>query len=168
MISEDIHNKVVEVIKMLTDKTFDIYNITIEPDISYNLRGAFAGTASFSKNLIKLNRFLIVENLDRYIEDTIPHEFAHLVTKKLYPFSKPHGKEWKSVMKTLGYTPERCHNMDTSNAVTIKKEYLYKCKCSEMMFSRIRHKRAQSYLKNYNKEYYSCRKCKGKLVFIKN
>ena len=96
------------------------------PSIDYNLRGTTAGTARASKWHIQLHPVLLETHQDEMINETVPHEFAHLVTSQLYPntkrtvFSKgrPHGTEWKHVMRLLGVKPERCHNMNVPTSIS--------------------------------------------------
>lgn len=106
------------------------------PRVIYELRGRTAGTASYSKWEINLNAVLLMENVDDFIERTVPHELAHLITDKLYPENhrpkrdpwsgrrpkrSPHGADWQYVCRAIGMTDvTRCHSYDTSNS-TVKK-----------------------------------------------
>lgn len=98
------------------------------PTVSYNKGGTTAGTANQGTWHIELNPVLLVENQNQMINDTVPHEFAHLVTGQLYPDTKrtwskkgrPHGAEWQYIMRVLGVNPSRCHTMDVSSVKRIK------------------------------------------------
>ena len=95
-----------------------IYNIKMDiPTLSFKLKGTTAGYAQYDIHTVKLNPVFLMENTRDMIEDTIPHEVAHLVVYAVYfvrmrTYPKPHGNEWKSVMFALGLNPTRCHNYD--------------------------------------------------------
>lgn len=114
-----------------------------------------AGQAAVYKNIIRLNPDYLIENTDEMINVVIPHEIAHILTKKLYPNAKQaHGPEWKSIMIKLGLQPNPYHNM------LIKKysEFLYTCDCGRPFgLSRCRHNRI---LRGWD---YTCPICKGKV-----
>lgn len=100
------------------------------PTISYALTGTTAGMAYYRRNLLKFNAKLLVENEQEFIENTVPHELAHLATELIYPEAhkrstftgkrNPHGRQWQSIMRTLGVEANRCHNYDTSGTVRRK------------------------------------------------
>lgn len=100
------------------------------PTISYALTGTTAGMAYYRHNLLKFNAKLLVENEQEFIENTVPHELAHLATELIYPEAhkrststgkrNPHGHQWQSIMHTLGVEAKRCHSYDTSGTVRRK------------------------------------------------
>ena len=58
-------------------------------------------------------------------------ETAHYIQRKLYPFSKAHGTEWKYVMRILGVPATRCHDYDTENVkVRHVQKFSVVCNCS--------------------------------------
>ena len=88
------------------NKNFDI------PVIKYDLKGVVAGQCIYI-GIIRLNSFLLRENLEDFLENTIPHEVAHYIAVKVFgSLIKPHGKEWKMIMNLLGVFPVRCHSYD--------------------------------------------------------
>ena len=103
------------------------------PSVDFDLLGCCAGRAHYRKNRIRLNPVLLLEHQANFIEETVPHEVAHLLTRTLYLGPgriKPHGPEWKSVMLALGLKPIRCHNYDVSNAqVRHERRFSYACAC---------------------------------------
>lgn len=140
MITTAIKQKVTDKLKACIAIANKRYGIDVKfPNVVYQKRGTTAGTANYRTWTIDLNPVLLVENLDDFIEDTVPHELAHLVTNMVYPHAhkrvygqkrSPHGSEWQSVMRVLGANPSRCHSYDTSNARTrTKASYDYKCNC---------------------------------------
>lgn len=165
-VSKDVKKQVMEKIdecmaiarKTWPHVTFD------DPTVSYDLRGTTAGRAYDAKWLIKLNAVLLMENVDEMVNDTVPHELAHLLDGKLHPETRNsrvsvtrtgqvrrtkrslHGPTWKSIMRVLGVNPERTHSMDTTRArVRQTTRYPYICKCctSEVLMGPKQHKRAQ-------------------------
>lgn len=128
------------------DLANEIYGINLTlPEIMFNLKGQVAGTANFWAWTLKFNPILLVENFDDMISQTVPHEVANLVARKksMCPI-KPHGNEWKSVMRAFGKQPLRCHSYDTTNAKTrVTEKYLYECTgCKKQLkVGKIRHNR---------------------------
>lgn len=114
------------------------------PTIGFDLSGTTAGKAYWTKNHVQLNAVLYVENVQDFLVNTIPHELAHLIARQVYGRAiKPHGKEWQSVMRSLGVEPSRTHDYDVTNARTVT-TYPYLCKCSTHAITktRLRHARA--------------------------
>jgi len=51
------------------------------------------------------------------VEETIAHEIAHHITRKLYPLAKQaHGPEFRSVMQAIGYDGSTYHTMNPKAA----------------------------------------------------
>ncbi len=111
------------------------------PVVTYDLRGRTAGTANYVKWHINLNAVLLMENVDEFLERTVPHELAHLITDRVYPEAHErklvlksgmrltykrakrdvHGPRWQSVCRTLGMTDvTRCHSYDVTNSKVVK------------------------------------------------
>lgn len=124
------------------------------PNVVYKKRGTVAGVAKHYMWEIDLNPVLLMENLDEMINDTVPHELAHLIDYQLHPENfasgritmtrsgryrrekrSVHGPTWKNIMIVLGVDPSRTHNMDTTNS-RVKKgpKHVYVCKtCGTVM-----------------------------------
>ncbi len=83
---------------------FSLYGRAFElPSIEWNLRGSFAGRADGRNNRMRLNPVLLCENTEDFIKQTVPHEVAHLANRTVHgPHVRPHGPEWKSMMRALG------------------------------------------------------------------
>jgi len=135
--------------------------------IGYDLKGTTAGTANYYSKKVKFNKVLIEENFEHFINDTIPHEVAHIVTYYFYGDNQTaHGKAWKYVMShVFGVKPERCHSLDTTNSrVRNTKKFIYTCPCNKTFnLSSNRHKKIQEW--GFNR---LCSTCKGRLVFTGN
>ena len=145
--------KRIEEVKQLAEIKFD--KKFPVPYVSYALTGRTGGQAHCGKWEIRVNKKLMMENFDEYIRQTIPHEFAHLVVFKQFGNVKPHGEEWKKVMKVFGLQPKRCHSYVLGKSRRCPHEW--KCKCQSFFVSRKRH---ETYLSRPAR----CRKCKGTLV----
>ncbi len=92
------------------------FNLAIpNPQIHFSLKGTTAGRAHYGKHLIQYNPTLLRENL-RFLSRTVPHEVIHLAAFRMHGSGiKPHGNEWKSLMRGFGLDAVRCHNYDTAN-----------------------------------------------------
>ena len=177
MITTAIKQKVTDKLKACIAIANKRYGIDVKfPNVVYQKRGTTAGTANYRTWTIDLNPVLLVENLDDFIEDTVPHELAHLVTNMVYPHAhkrvygqkrSPHGSEWQSVMRVLGANPSRCHSYDTSNARTrTKASYDYKCNCCGQVIKLgpKRHAQEQRQPGWYN--HGGCGRAAGKLTLV--
>jgi len=134
--------------------------------VSLDLKGTCAGKAYHWENRVKLNRFLLRQNPESMVNQTLPHEIAHVITHIQYPFAKgSHGPEWQSVMRMFGLVPDTCHDYDTSNVGTWKlKRFEWLCPCGTKPMAAIRHKRALKNIRERGNSGYTCRKCKTFIV----
>lgn len=100
------------------------------PTVSFYLRGATAGTATLQKNHIRINPALYIRNKKDMLEQTVPHEVAHLVAWRVF-HDKGHQAGWKSVMGHFGLKADRCHTMDVSEVkqAYTRRRFLYNCSC---------------------------------------
>lgn len=71
-----------------------------------------AGRAFYEDNpqYIDLSTELFWEYTEEFLNDTIPHELAHLVAYTVYG-DTGHGKGWKSVLSHMKINTTRLHNM---------------------------------------------------------
>lgn len=131
------------------------------PKISFNQRGKTAGTAYLELWEIRLNPILLSENSDAFINEVIPHEYAHLLTFALFGRVQPHGKQWQMMMEQVMQLPaKRTHQFATENSQTRQyQRFTYECSCQTHSLTSIRHNRLQS-----GKAEYHCRKCGALLV----
>ena len=110
------------------------------------------------KDRLSYNQRLLVENTEKFLARTVPHEVAHWVVRKVFSGRrKPHGSEWKSVMYVLGVEATRCHNYNTANA-SKSDTYTYHCRCQEHQVGLTRHRRAKA------GENYFCKTCKASII----
>lgn len=131
----------------------------VKPVFNFNQRGRTAGTAYLQKNEMRFNAFMLTQDPDKFIEQVVPHEVAHLVVYQIYGAKpRPHGPEWVAIMEHLfNVEAERTHTFDVPKP---KNLYLYQCGCQTHEFTAHRHgrvKRGTQYL---------CKLCKEPLVFL--
>ncbi|WP_386687511.1 SprT family zinc-dependent metalloprotease [Lonepinella sp. MS14437] len=132
------------------------------PTISYDVRGVKAGVAYLPQNLIKLNRTLLLENPQEFIQQVVPHELAHLLVFQLFGRVKPHGKEWQWIMQNLFQLPaDTCHQFDVQSVQG--KTYAYACDCQIHQLSQRRHNKIMR-----ESAVYFCRVCRKKLNFCES
>ena len=163
-------NTVIERVEYFVNKGNEIFNTDLGmPTVLFKKRGTTAGTAWYDKMELDFNAGLLVDNFEHFMNDTIPHEVAHLIDKHVYGHRRTysgkrisHGQTWKSIMRQLGVDPERCHKMDTSKTAMPITKHIYVCEgCKqELVISQVRHNK----LLRGRVKYYS--HCRGtKLVF---
>ena len=132
-----------------------------EPKIEMDLTGKCAGLYCSVNNLIRFNFNLLMENKQDFINETIAHEVAHLVTHVIDRSSKPHGSTWRAIMKLFGIAnPGIYHEYDVAPVKRQKKPYLYKCNCQEHHFTTRKHRNVM------NGAQYSCIYCKSRCQFV--
>lgn len=178
-VTAEIRTRVTTKIQHGIDLAKRRYNIEINmPTVVYKKRGTTAGVANYRTWTIDLNPVLLIENIDKFITRTVPHELAHLICDLVYPHAhRPgrgakrdvHGSYWKDIMRTLGVPSHeitRCHSYDVSTVkrVSTRTSYAYKCITCNDDFS-IGPKRHARLLADPN--VLTCRRCgrtHGKLV----
>jgi SprT protein len=133
------------------------YNRTFpRPTVDFAIRGRTAGRAFCLRNHISFNRMLLMQEGDKFIENTPGHEVAHLVARHVYGNTiSSHGNEWKSVMVAIGQVPNRCHDFE------VRTGNIYFCKCPnrEHHLSTRMHNSIQAGKNRI------CNRCRTRLVF---
>ena len=128
------------------DKANDIYNLSMSyPTIRFTQRGMTGGSAKARLWEVNFNEALMVDNLSEYVNQTAPHEVAHLVCYRLngnefeYRFTKTgkrqrisHGERFYSIMRDFGVEEKTTHSMDVSKVRQKRRpapKYAVKCSC---------------------------------------
>lgn len=127
--------------------------------VRFDLKGTCAGKACWrgEEFWMQFNLDIAAENLDEYLNRTVPHELAHILQYKYARGSKPHGPEWDRFCVILtGKTMPRCHSYDVNHLRRKRnvKYYLYSCGCRTHQISSTTHNRIMSGKKRYN-----CTRC---------
>lgn len=162
------------------------------PPIHYDVRGTNGGY--HQSGAVHFNPTLLMENVEIFMERTVPHEVAHHIDTLNGDNARPvrdvnrvfndvmsgrrprrakrsiHGPSWEKICRIFGMTDiERCHKYDVSNAqVKIKNKFEYKCGgCSQAIFmSSVRHNKFRQ-----GRSTYWCSKCgrdRGSLTLVRN
>lgn len=165
MTDDSLQSKVVTLTRRLIEQAETGFQVSIPaPVLRFDLTGRAAGMVVFypSGALIRFNQKMLVENGQPFLEQTVPHEVAHLVARTLHgTHIRPHGPEWKSIMAFFGALPHRCHNFITASSQRRHMRYFhYRCDCREHRLSAVRHNRCRSGVT------YLCRLC-GSPLFCK-
>ena len=134
------------------------------PQVAFDLRGQAAGQAVWRAGqppLLRFNLAIARHYGDDFVNETVAHEVAHVVARHCHPGGRPHGREWRAVMRQFGIRePRRCHDYrDGSEAVRRQRRWLYECSCRMHQLSTTRHRRIQAGLTVYH-----CRQCRGVLT----
>lgn len=70
---------------------------------------------------VNLNMILFEDNVEYILNDTIPHEIAHLVQFDKFNHrgadTQGHGIEWQEISRRFGKTPHKFHTLDTARSI---------------------------------------------------
>lgn len=127
------------------------------------------GVWSGKSEMIVINPDYFKNHYDEQLNDTVPHEVAHYVTRHVFGKVQTHGREWASVMNLIGIPADRCHTFSLEGVKTrkVEKPYHYTCGCSERehTLTKLRHNKCQSNLIRCGKTAFSCRTCGKSIVY---
>ena len=127
--------------------------------VTFDLTGSAAGMYRVhgAERVIRYNPYIFAKYFANNLAVTVPHEVAHYVTDRLYGLRniRPHGAEWKTVMRSLGADPSVTARYDLSGVpVRRQRRYSYRCECSAHQLSSCRHNKIQR-----GQSSYLCRRC---------
>lgn len=133
-------------------------------EIRFDLIGQVAGMycVRHDTRWIRYNPFLFAKYFNDNLANTIPHEVAHYVVEQLYGFRgiKPHGQQWRQIMRKLGAEPSRTSDYDLEGIPHRRQRtYSYQCQCRQHQLSTRRHNKIQR-----QGILYICRYCDQTLV----
>lgn len=130
--------------------------------VHFDLRGRSAGqfrvrrVGRHCEYAIRYNPWVFAADFDHHRFDTVAHEVAHYVVHLLHPGARPHGREWKALMRRFGATPRACSPYDLTG-VPLRKQgrHPYRCACPDLFhcLSTTRHRRVLQGTR------YLCRQC---------
>ena len=134
-----------------------------ELDIRFSLYGSSrVGYANWYKRRLSFHKILAETNTKEYIKDTVIHEVSHLFQKNIYPYSKPHGREFQRICKALGGNGNRTSNQNTKGMGRMKRRYIYTCpRCGkEIKLTTYKHNEEQR-----GTSCYLCKTCRVKIKY---
>lgn len=100
------------------------------PEVLFNLTGTCAGKAARKGTYIRYNLDICATNEEDFFKRTVPHEVAHIVVAQLSGARvKPHGNQWKRVMRLFGAPMSRTHTYDMTD-VPIRRQIRFTAECS--------------------------------------
>jgi len=145
-----------------------LYQQTFAPiPVQFDLRGRAAGQFRLRcqgrqrEYAIRYNPWVFAADLAHHQSDTVAHEVAHYIVHLLHPGAKPHGREWKALMRQFGATPKACTPYDLTG-VPLRQQgrHAYLCACPDRLhaLSTTRHRRVLQGTR------YLCRNCKAALT----
>ena len=142
-----------------------IYRRQFEPvQIRFDLKGAASGMfcCSSSGTVIRYNPHIFAKHYAYSLANTVPHEAAHYIVHCVHGAGKvrPHGDEWKELMRLFGVEPRRTSCLDLEGIpLRRQRRHAYSCACRSHEISSVRHNR----IRNGTARYY-CRACRGELI----
>jgi len=125
-------------------RLFPAFKLTDEElPIVFVWSGRVAGMAKRRKNVYNLEFNIEAIHRDRaeMVDNTIPHEMAHIVDMYLHGGKSSHGPRWQSIIQALGGSPERTHDIPLTKARRSRK-YLYQASCGTEIEIGPRHHKA--------------------------
>jgi predicted SprT family Zn-dependent metalloprotease len=110
-------------VKEQTENALKFYGLK-NWNVGFDTAKTRLGRCSYTKKLISLSEFYVVNNSFDDIQNTILHEIAHALSFLVFK-ERGHGHIWKSLAIQIGCSGERCRKADEINLPTAK--YVYKC-----------------------------------------
>lgn len=127
---EQIKAKIAE----LQEIAMQVYGRAFPVQVKMNNRlSTTAGRAWLEQGLVEFSTKLYNENKESFLDDTVGHEFAHIVAFQVFQ-DKGHGAGWKSVVNSLGVGTKRCHSYQVA-AKPSSSKHVYTCGCKEHVIS---------------------------------
>ncbi|MBA6412604.1 SprT-like domain-containing protein [Parahaliea sp. F7430] len=133
--------------------------------VSFDLSGRSAGMfrVAGQRRWIRYNPWIFSKFFEENLANTVPHEVAHYIVDVLYTRHRirPHGPQWREVMRVFGAEPEVTFSLDLSGVPQRRQQrHHYHCGCQDHALSTTRHHRVLKGLGRYH-----CRRCRGLLVY---
>ena len=170
MVNPETHKRIEDKILDVLLRAQEIYKQSFDvPQLVYKQMGRTAGKAWFSAWKIEINPdFLNNGHLSDMINVTVPHELAHLISRKVYgDLGAGHGRFWKSVMIRLGLRPDRCHDYSLEGVKTRRTKRTQTATCptcgEQLMITPYRVRQIQNGAKVYCTKTMRCRYAKKTL-----
>lgn len=114
-------------------------------EVRFDLKGNSAGQAMLKggKLILRFNQEAIEKGYKEMVEDTIPHEVAHLVCFVDPSYGKSHDKGWSEVAKSLGGSGNRIHQIELTKARRVRRYFYVLSDGSELALTKEQHTKLQ-------------------------
>lgn len=135
------------------------------PKLTWFPRGSTAGWAIYGTWEIKINAHLAERQPVDCLENTVPHEVAHLLTWWEHGrVADQHGREWQEACRWLGMAdPKACHRFGPADTgAMVQRRWPARCPCG---FPHLVSTTLRNQIFNCEKRR-RCVKCKGRLELI--
>jgi len=120
------------------------------------------GLAKLQQRQIEIGCYLYLQVSESEQQDTIIHETCHLVAHEIYGNKiRPHGDEWKSLMRKAGGTPKAVHKSlkTDSSKIPVRGMHRVFCGCGPLdVTTRFRNCMLRG-------KKYHCKKCQKNIAF---
>jgi len=147
----------IDVVFNLRGKAAGMYRCYSPKSARHRLLNVLGAASRPIKREIRFNPWLFAKYPEDSYDNTIPHEVAHYLSDCLYGLNriKPHGHEWKSIMRNLGAEPT-VRGSYTLEGIPVRniKRYGYACACRQVQLTSYRHQKIQK-----GTQQYRCRDC---------
>jgi SprT protein len=157
-------DEIVQLVGSLYSKAALHFGCSAEPSpVGFKLRGRAAGQWHLRQGLESLhfNERLFAADPDQHMPETVAHEVAHSVVYRLHGRGcRPHGREWRAVMKMLGFEPRVTHRTSPETLARALDHHLYHCACRSHALGPRQHRHARKGERRYH-----CRVCGERLVW---
>ena len=150
-----MHNKIAQVanrVNQLFKLSKELFDVDLdETVVRFDLRGRVAGYATLTKRegqhaqtSLRFNTDMMQNGgLDVIINDTVPHEIAHLICMLRPELGNNHDRGWQTVCRMLGGNGKRTHNQPVVYAKG--RTYLYTTTTGyQVALSEQRHRKVQT------------------------
>ena len=131
--------------------------------VRLDLRGRAAGQWRLinGEEILRFNAEAFRVDWQAHFPATVAHEVAHSIVYRRFGVKtvRPHGPEWRDVMKTLGFPPDVTHRTPLTGRRS--RLYLYRCACQEHRLGPRRHSLLQK-----GSHRYRCSRCGTPLNFL--
>ena len=123
------------------DKAISIFGIAIPPvRVEFFFKGKSHGSAGRRKDgsyYVKLNLLAAQADMNEMMDDTIPHEVAHIVCFVNPMLGRNHDRGWQRVCMKLGGNPSRVCKNSVANAAIVParvvSKYQYRATCGTVL-----------------------------------
>ena len=115
--------------------------------IKFDLSGSAAGMycRRGSARWFRFNPVVFSLDFAAHVDDTVIHEVCHYAIDMAYWRAKPHGPEWRQLMRVMGGEPSATYrtNPELESQIPVRRQrrHLYWCGCREHEISTTRHNR---------------------------